>query len=727
MENKPKRSRALIITIVIVIILLLVGFFLFKNRSNTASTSSGLINKIFSPLLPSDNSEKVTAQAGEDVKKGDRVYVASSDSNGNSIVMKVDNSGSSSGKVLGTATQNINNGDFGQIIMDTNGGTGSFMSSFSDFLNQLFTNGNIDPIIPPGGDITPPDGGDITPPNDTTFQCSDTLDNDTDSFIDALDPNCHLDGDLTKDYVATHNDESSSPATLYQCNDTIDNDTDSFIDALDPNCHLDGDLEKTYIPTHNSETESEITPEDNLPDLKAGTVKPTSTTLNTQTTISSIITNDGNASTGESFTTIFTIIKEGSESEKEQILDNTISKSSFKNFISRIFNKLSITSKVDAAIAPNQNVTPKPAPNPIPGLFTFTTTTPVLEAKTGNLATVSFTFNSIGIYSIRACADKSSQVDQGIIKESNEDNNCGPWTTLTVSGSLPPPGDLAQCNDTLDNDDDALVDALDPNCHLDGDLTKDYVATHNDESSSPTTLYQCNDTVDNDLDGKIDVLDRNCHLDGDLTKDYVATHNDESSSPTTPIEPGEENKCLLIEQNPLIFTDAEKARLAELLRKFYVIAPTLKTKDDIDMIYKEMENYKTYMATLTELTQQCYLETGDRIDYVTFCKENPQIGCDPEKDNFSTTYTGPTTRYGNPWFKYDVRGSYITSEVTTTASSCYDCGDSCDTHNIDTFCPAYQTYYSCDVYDPNGKALVSGCAWKKETNIKEYEKILNIW
>jgi hypothetical protein len=45
---------------------------------------------------------------------------------------------------------------------------------------------------------------------------------------------------------------------LPQCSDTIDNDSDTYIDTLDANCHLDGDLQKDYVPTWDSETTSPV-------------------------------------------------------------------------------------------------------------------------------------------------------------------------------------------------------------------------------------------------------------------------------------------------------------------------------------------------------------------------------------------------------------------------------------------------------------------------------------
>lgn len=48
-----------------------------------------------------------------------------------------------------------------------------------------------------------------------------------------------------------------------------------------------------------------------------------------------------------------------------------------------------------------------------------------------NTVSTSYTFSK-GIYSIRACADKSNRSNSGRISESNEGNNCGPWTRLVV-------------------------------------------------------------------------------------------------------------------------------------------------------------------------------------------------------------------------------------------------------------------------------------------------------
>lgn len=48
-------------------------------------------------------------------------------------------------------------------------------------------------------------------------------------------------------------------------------------------------------------------------------------------------------------------------------------------------------------------------------------------------ASLSYNFPASGTYYFRACADKSSAADAGVITESNENNNCGAWTAVVVS------------------------------------------------------------------------------------------------------------------------------------------------------------------------------------------------------------------------------------------------------------------------------------------------------
>jgi len=381
------------------------------------------------------------------------------------------------------------------------------------------------------------------------------------------------------------------------------------------------------------------------PDLQAGTVTPISTTINTKTTLSSIITNRGGGSTKNSFSSFFSITSTKTGSETIE-LDTTVST--------------------------------------------------ILASNIGT-AQISYTFTTSGEYFIRACADKSSSSDTGTITESNEDNNCGSYITLTVSDSLPSPDTLMQCSDGLDNDGDSYIDSLDANCHLDGDLNSDYVPTNDSESNSPITLYQCNDTVDNDGDGYTDSLDPNCHYDGNLNNDYVPANDSESNSPTS----ASINICLGIEQNPLTFTEKEKSDLAELLRKFYLVAPTLKTEEDIRLTYNEVTQQQNFSNQLDTLIKECYEQTA------------------------SSTYTGPKTRYGNPWFKYTTRGSYVSSLSSTSA--CYGTTSS-DGNYKGRVCNTLNGRQSSLVNDSNRYGLVCleavSCYW---VDLKEYEAILNVW
>lgn len=61
-----------------------------------------------------------------------------------------------------------------------------------------------------------------------------------------------------------------------------------------------------------------------------------------------------------------------------------------------------------------------------------------LAANGSNAASLSYTFSSAGTFYVRACADKSSAGNAGVIAESNEGNNCGPWTAVTVATAAQP-------------------------------------------------------------------------------------------------------------------------------------------------------------------------------------------------------------------------------------------------------------------------------------------------
>jgi hypothetical protein len=290
-----------------------------------------------------------------------------------------------------------------------------------------------------------------------------------------------------------------------------------------------------------------------------------------------------------------------------------------------------------------------------------------------------------------------------------------------------------------------------------GDDTKSDIITN-------TNQPQCSNGADDDGDGLIDEADPNCHMDGDLTKEYVSTNDSESNSPVTPFI----NKCVAIDFNPLTdyLTDANKAKLAELTRKFYLIAPTIKNENDITVAYNELDQYNNLSDHLDTLINECYDQGIDRNNVV-----NPG-------------YTGPTIRFGNPWYKYKQRGSYITGvaipppgmttpcpnmavnpplcTIPTPTPPPFDCkyvagwfsgtgadGNDCNTYNYnanktgmyDTTPASCKTPFSTvEIFSHNfifgattaqvneyQAGLKNKCKWNTGAYILDMEKILNIW
>jgi hypothetical protein len=72
------------------------------------------------------------------------------------------------------------------------------------------------------------------------------------------------------------------------------------------------------------------------------------------------------------------------------------------------------------------------------------------SGNSGSSATAtspSITFSPAGQYSVRVCADKSNSASAGTISESNEGNNCSSWTTVTVT-DIPVPVTSISANPT---------------------------------------------------------------------------------------------------------------------------------------------------------------------------------------------------------------------------------------------------------------------------------------
>jgi hypothetical protein len=746
MENQPKKSKALIITIIAILLIVLIGYLLIKNRDSFGVKTSATISRIFSPLIPSlnskninkidENSKRIIAQAGEDIKNGDNVFLSSSSNNGNPIAMLVNgNSQSQSGDMFGFANEDILNGDTGEIIVNPNDGN-TFWKSFSIFLESLFgndsgnntmpapsggwnfdgqnwdfdPNGNggwvFDPdqnIWTPPGDISlPPNGGwnfdgqnwdfdpdgsggwnfdpdtgDWTPPEDGwdfdpdtgdwTYHpaCSDTKDNDNDNLIDTLDPSCHIGGVLTGEYLPNHYSESSNPPSGGECINGATN---------YPICTIEIGSECTNGATNPPACDNNQN--GLLPDLKAGTITPTTGNINNPIVLSSLISNIGNGSTGGSFSAFFNITTTNpnvAETNTEAGPSNGVSKNKIKNTFVKIVNKIPWVSKAIGAAQPGDTLL---------GLnIELKTVVPIILKNNTRIATVIYNFSTERTYYIRACADKNGIQDNGTVEESNENNNCGGWTTFTATNSLPVDGD--SCTNGADNY---------PTC--------------------TTKNGQC-------LNG--------------ATNPPLCTDED-GTNPTE--EDPIINQCLLIDKNPLTFTDSEKAELATLLRKFYLIAPNLKTEDDINLIYTEIGSYEEFASQLDGLINQCY-DQGIRRDG----SRNPKFELDPLR------------RYGNPWYKYAERQAKDNNEdntdsvymdynvLRTEGSGCKTysgylsgtniAGVDCETFNTITqnLAPKCDgNAYENPMLNGNlSSGLFKGCKWNPGTYFTDYERVLNIW
>jgi hypothetical protein len=125
------------------------------------------------------------------------------------------------------------------------------------------------------------------------------------------------------------------------------------------------------------------------PNLTAGVITPTTATVGTAVTLSSTVTNSGTASTGATFTNNFQRATDASG-----------------------------TGATSIGTAANSTLT----------------------AGASSAATLSYTFPSAATWFVRACADNNASM-VGTITESNESDNCGAWTAVTVA-SAPAGADL---------------------------------------------------------------------------------------------------------------------------------------------------------------------------------------------------------------------------------------------------------------------------------------------
>lgn len=170
-----------------------------------------------------------------------------------------------------------------------------------------------------------------------------------------------------------------------------------------------------------------------LPDLTVSYISPTNIIVNTTTALTATIKNLGDTSTGKKFYGFFQIstvyrgpVNESNPNGGAVPTGNTVSK----------FFK---TNKAFAANTSTGGVVVDNTLFNLPGI-----SIPELAGKSSTQIENNYKFVSKGNYYVRACADKNSIMDAGLIKELYENNNCGPWTKITV-------GDANSWNNDFEN------------------------------------------------------------------------------------------------------------------------------------------------------------------------------------------------------------------------------------------------------------------------------------
>lgn len=170
-------------------------------------------------------------------------------------------------------------------------------------------------------------------------------------------------------------------------------------------------------------------------------------------------------------------------------------------------------------------------------------------------------------------------------------------------------------------------------------------------------LAQCEDGRDNDGDKLIDSADPGCHTDGNSKnlQSYTPRANNERDYigiPEVPPDPINKKEISCdVEEVPLVFTEAEQARLDELTRQFYRLAPQLKTEEDIILELSSNQGYQDIIDNAKNLTAQCWEQTSTP-QYLRNSINIEQIGENDGNKVFtrSTLYKGRTERLPTPYY-----------------------------------------------------------------------------
>ncbi len=137
---------------------------------------------------------------------------------------------------------------------------------------------------------------------------------------------------------------------------------------------------------------------------------------------------------------------------------------------------------------------------------------PILAGQQATATLSSYTFATAGTFYLRACADETTGSD-GVIDESNEGNNCGPYMPVSVEACGPHSGTTTPLG----------TEPIGTNACSGGALNSlspvDTTALWRWSCGSVTTCTapraQCANGIDDDGDGQTDMADSNCTGPGD--------------------------------------------------------------------------------------------------------------------------------------------------------------------------------------------------------------------
>ena len=754
MENNPKKSKAFIITFILILLLLLAGYYLFTNRSSIFDTKgSTSFSKIFSPLLgtstgknlttidtgnktPAVNTNTLTgiiitdkngnkivrAEAGEDLKKGDVLYISGFNKNKDPIVMKAIAKDKSKSLVFGVAAQDIKKGDMLDVIIE---GTLTGVPTNRVEKTPWATNNPLylSDIIYGGMTKNPP----LAP--SFVVNVGSVL------KVDPINGSIHIGG-------ITNN------ANLKAINSQLLNNSGS--DLRDYWNSIFGGGNNSAGTNNYGFVLTPI----NLPGSGVGNYPLVTVTAS----LANIAVGDSTTITWTSKNTISCNAGKGRGTGVLGTFDTGPLKESMAYSVECTGSGGVGSGNVFIFVGNNTNI-------PFPSVTVTANPTSVVS---GNKSTISW--RSINATSCNAGTGNSTKTS-------------GSFSTSSLMGDT---AYTIYCTGTYGTVSNTAY------------VTIAQTAVIPDTNN--TTTPQCSDLKDNDGDGLIDAKDPDCHDGGDLNATYEPTHDSESVAPPASDTTTTVNACALISDNPLVFTEDEKARLAVLLRKFYLISSSLKTVEDITTTSNEIDQNQNFIAQIEDLTQQCYSQVGKDDNSGIMALHNGKT-IDPSSTSIPKSVYPKWVRHGNPWYSKANDGDFPYSKKGDVGYLDYDQldggatpagykaisgyyygtttdGTSCDQYNnfegyglstqINNQKIKYLGHYdgangreanlngggypgdsimnsgvsfldagfkvsltdgghSLDDRQPDKKILESGCYWKDGVELQNTERLLNIW